>query len=250
MNSKQRLIALTAVLGLVATLWALTFWPAAAAQPRETGTHTLTLAPIQDNTLYESEAGTISNGRGEYLFAGANQRGELRRAVVAFDLSAIPPSATVLSATLTLTMSKSIAGETPVTLHTLEQAWGEGASDALGEEGGGAAAEPGDATWLFAFYDTTPWAMPGGDFDAGPVATTPVDGKGAYEWTSAAMAADVQRWVNDRDVNFGWLILGDESTAETAKRFDSRENDTANRPSLTVVYSAEEYAAFAPVVIR
>jgi hypothetical protein len=223
---------------------------AAAARPpsRQTITRTVSLEPARDNTLF-SESGNISNGAGQYLFSGTIQRGDYRRAVLAFDLSGIPPGATVLTATLTLTMNRTIAGETPVSLHPLQQAWGEGDSDALGEEGAGAAAEPTDATWLHTFFDTDLWTTPGGDYEASPSATTPVGGNGSYTWSSPGLLADVQAWVGGAD-NFGWILIGDETTDTTAKRFYSREHAVAdNRPSLLLTYEAQEYRVLAPVVL-
>ena len=221
--------------------------------PGETISQTVMLAPSKDNTLYESELGTVSNGMGQYLFAGNTGNGEARRAVIAFDLSAIPANATVLSATLSLTVSKTKADETAVSLHVLQQDWGEGESAAVGEEGGGATAEPGDATWLFTFYNTADWATPGGDFDATALATTPVGGDGRYDWTSAEFLADVQAKVANPSGNFGWLLLGDESLSTTAKRFDSAQNEVeADRPVLTLTYEAEPvemFATYAPVVL-
>ena len=58
----------------------------------------LELSPVKDNTLYEVSPDTValSNGAGSYLFVGNNNRGESRRAVLAFDLSQIPPQSTIL----------------------------------------------------------------------------------------------------------------------------------------------------------
>ena len=244
----------TSVLLLLAAV-ALGGRPAIAAQPqpatpRAAVTETVALTPALDNTLYESTLGTISNGAGQHFFAGTTGNGGVRRGLLAFDLSSIPAGATVLSATLTLTMSKTIAGETPVALHALTAAWGEGTSDALGEEGAGATATPGDATWLHTFFDTDLWANPGGDFDPAPSAVTPVDGPGVYEWASPALVADVAGWLANPSGNFGWALLGDESANSTAKRFDSRENDAANRPRLTVTYTVAVERVFTPVVVR
>ena len=50
------------------------------------------------------------------------------------------------------------------------------------------------------------------------------------------MIADVQLWLDNPASNFGWLVLGDESTSATAKRFDTRESDSP--PVLTIVYTA------------
>ena len=52
------------------------------------------------------------------------------------------------------------------------------------------------------------------------------------------LTADVQSWHADSSVNFGWIAIGDESRSQTAKRFDSRENeDDALRPALVVVFA-------------
>ena len=52
------------------------------------------------------------------------------------------------------------------------------------------------------------------------------------------MVADVQDWLDNPANNFGWIVIGDESSSRTAKRFDSRENPTeGNRPQLTVNYT-------------
>lgn len=234
--------------GLVLLLAA---WLAAPAAPVETITRTVTLTPARDTTLYQSETGSIGNGAGQHLFAGRTDTGAIRRALLAFDLGDIPAGATVLSATLTLTMSKSIAGQTPVALHAVAADWGEGTSDAPGEEGGGTLAAPGDATWLHTFYDSGLWAAPGGDFDPAPSATTVVGAVGVYTWVSPGLTADVAAWLADPATNHGWALLGDETADPTAKRFDSRENDPANRPRLTVTYETEvedTFAVFVPGV--
>ena len=57
---------------------------------------------------------------------------------------------------------------------------------------------------------------------------------GQYTWSSPQMVADVQSWLDNPASNFGWLVLGDESAAATAKRFDTRESATP--PVLTIQY--------------
>ena len=52
------------------------------------------------------------------------------------------------------------------------------------------------------------------------------------------MVADVQGWLDDASTNFGWIIIGNESTNKTTKRFDSRENPSeGNRPTLAIEYT-------------
>lgn len=203
----------------------------------------VTIPASRDNTLYESESGALSNGAGQHFFAGltAAKTGTLaRRGVIAFDLdSVLPEGATILSVELELNMSRSISGDQTVALHKLQRDWGEGASDAQGEEGAGAAAASGDATWLHTFFNSDTWSAAGGDFNPAASASTTVGGAGKYSWSSAQLTADVQSWVDDPSSNFGWLILGDEGDDASAKRFDSRENpEEANRPKLTINYLA------------
>jgi homospermidine synthase len=50
----------------------------------------------------------------------------------------------------------------------------------------------------------------------------------------------VQSWLDSPQANFGWILIGNESVATTAKRFDTRENiDTSFRPTLSVQYVTE-----------
>jgi hypothetical protein len=145
-------------------------------------------------------------------------------------------------------MSRSIAGDTSVAIHTVQRDWGEGTSDAAAEEGGGAAATTGDATWVHSFFNTATWTQVGGDFAPAAVATTVVGPIGAYTWDSPAMVTEVQNWLATPAANFGWILVGDESAVSTGKRFDSRENGTAtSRPTLTITYSAELNQLFLPV---
>jgi hypothetical protein len=198
----------------------------------------------RDNTLYESATGALSNGSGEHFFVGRTAQpppDSIRRGLIWFDIVGIvPPGSTITGASLTLHCSWAIAGERDVELRRVLADWGEGASDAAGAEGSGAPAAPGDATWLHTFSQTDFWNGAGGDFSMTPSAITAVDLYDAYySWSGTSqMIADVQDWLDNPVGNFGWLLLGDESTASTAKRFDTHENLTPEfRPALTVEYT-------------
>ena len=199
--------------------------------------------PGKDNTLYEDAQGDVSNGAGWYFFVGrTNQLSNYRRrALIAFDLTGtIPEGSTIQSTTLTLHLSKEpLAGSARgITLRKVLSDWGEGTSDATFEEGGGAAATTNDATWLHQFFNTNTWTTAGGDFLGSISGSITVDNVGSYIITSTAqMVADVQDWLDSPTVNFGWLLLGNETLQGSAKRFDSRQNPTvANRPVLTVTF--------------
>ncbi len=200
---------------------------------------TVTIGAAKDNTLYEHFQGLFSNGVGRYCFAGINGGGEIRRAVLQFDVAAaVPSGATIDSVTLTLNMSRTNSGDQAQDLHRLLADWGEAGSIASGQEGGGGAALNGDATWIHGFFSTTPWATEGGDFDPTVSATQVVGGVGFYSWSGAQLAADVQSMLDDGANNYGWIVIGVESGGDTAKRYDTRDNLTpGNRPALEITYS-------------
>ena len=196
----------------------------------------------KDNTLFESATGSLSSGSGAHFYSGKTgpQDGiNNRRGLLWFDVAAnLPAGATVTSAKLQLNMSKTpfpIVART-VQLRRVLKDWGEGSS--ISPQGAGVPAAPGDATWLHTFFNTVFWANPGGDFSGIVTASASVGNIGSYTWGSTPQTtSDVQAWLDDPVNNFGWLLLGDESTSQTAKQFDSRENAIeCNRPVLTVKY--------------
>jgi IPT/TIG domain/Bacterial Ig-like domain (group 3)/Dockerin type I domain len=214
----------------------------------------ITLTSAHDNTLYEetSQSSQLSNGAGQHFYVGdTNQSSSIyiRRGVLEFDLSAVPAGSTITGATLTLHMSKTAAGAGAqnIALHLLQQAWGEGTSNAgnggAGSgEGDGVTPTTNDATWLDTFYSSSNpqlWTTAGGTFSSIASATTSVNAVGFYSWSGSQLTADVQSWVNQPSTNFGWIAIGNETTNKTAKQFDTRENTTsADRPSLVVTYTA------------
>lgn len=201
---------------------------------------TVSMGPTADNTLYEDASGTTSNGSGDYLFAGKTGSGLIRRGLISFKLdSLIPPCAIIQSCTLKLHMSRTAVGPKDVELKKVLSSWGESTSDPIGEEGSGAQAETGDATWKHRYFNTVFWTSDGGDFSQDPSAVTTVNATGFYTWGSTQeMIDDIQSWVDNPNSNYGWLLEGDEHSTPSAKRFDTKENDSVNfRPVLTVTYT-------------
>jgi len=216
---------------------------ALALADRPVWAETISLVAARDNTLYQSTSGALSNGAGQHLFVGRTAQANSlsrRRALLKFDVAGeIAAGSVIQSATLTLHMSRTATASVLIDVHRAFADWGEGASDAPLQEGAGAAAAPGDATWLHTFSNTTSWATSGGDFDPTPLASSNVVGIGFYEWTSSAITADVQAWLDNPASNHGWILLGFETLPQTAKRFDSREHaNAAWRPTLTVEFSS------------
>lgn len=224
--------SMTAVAGTLAGA----FGVAAAA-----GAGSVTIEPVQDNTLYEHEEGILTNGGGNGIFAGrTNQFSDsIRRGLIAFDVAGnVPAGAVITSASLRLVMNQTLVGAEPVSVHRTLADWGEGEAEASGGEGGGANPTGGDVTWVHTYYPKTFWANPGGDFVEGPSATTMVAGTGAYTWgPTDQMIADVQSWLDDPSGNYGWLLKGNEDVQPTAKRFASREiGNPKQRPMLTIEF--------------
>lgn len=202
---------------------------------------TVALLPAKDNTLYQNPMGARSNGAGPFMFAGRNSQptNSIRRGALAFDIAgSIPPGATIISASLTLTTKSNSSGSTNIALHRAISDWGEGTSDAGTPGGGGAPSTTGDATWIHTVFDATFWTTPGGDFQSASSADAPVIGGGPVTWTSTAnLVADVQAWLDSPSTNFGWLLIGDETAGGTATRYATRENSLANeRPQLSVEF--------------
>ncbi len=195
----------------------------------------IAVAANKDNILYYSENGSLSNGMGQYLYVGDNNSGH-RRTIVAFDLSAIPVNAVIVGVQLMLYCNSASGAGVPVTAQRLLKDWGEGASDAPGNEGNGTQAASGDATWVHTFYDTATWDSPGGDFATTISATTTVSGSELYyTWSSPQLTEDVTDWLHEPDANFGWIIRGDENSTANTKRFSSRQNGDQNQHPLLVI---------------
>jgi hypothetical protein len=203
-------------------------------------TVTVALFPTQDNTLYQDATGQLSNGAGQFLFAGKTSSGNIRRALLAFDpTTAIPARSRIVAVQLTLGVTQTSAtAPTAASLHRVTAAWGESTSLAPGSEGNGGPAAPQDATWLHSFFPGTPWTTPGGDFaaTASSQADLPLLGPVTFP-SSDQLAADVQDWLDGRP-NHGWLLKTDEVQNQSARKFASRQNtaQAALLPTLSVTY--------------
>jgi hypothetical protein len=203
---------------------------------------TVTLGASRDNTIFFAED-PLSNGHGTGILCGrTGTRGDSRviRGLIAFDIAAsVPSGATVTGAVLTLHLVRAgpSSGDQTIALHRVTSEWGEGESVAFG--GGGAEAMQGDATWLHAFYPDILWQTAGGDFVAAASASQVVGTDvGAYTWSSAGMAADVQAAVDAPGTVHGWILRGNEEVLETARNFASREHDEETlRPSLVIEFT-------------
>jgi spore coat protein A len=189
---------------------------------------TANITPSQDNTVAQ-ELADNSSGACDSIFSGTTDGGvgTARRALMQFDIAGnIPPNSTITSVTLSMTVTRGGNHvDSTFTLHPLNSAWVEGV-EGCGVRGGGQG-EPstGGVTWN---------TMPG--FGAASASTlinttSPV-------WSSTqAMVADVQGWLDTPGSNNGWILIGDETTKTTTRRFDSREG--ASPPTLVVQFDLD-----------
>jgi len=254
-------ISIPRILTLGTTVLCLTasLGPAEAAE--------VTCPAAKDNTLFEwiSDLGdpAASNGSGDFIGAGRTRpdvSGNTQRALMQFDLSAIPAGATITSATLNLSVvdvpkrDKDTARPFWVTpIEGLTAAgWGEGPTSAQlygGGQGQGLPAEPGDATWTHTFHDTELWPTVGyfGDlllpypteaplgFVPASIDPTPsIFDPYPVSWSSQQLADDVQAWLDGVRPNFGWILTGQED-------FTGEVYDEAKPPSSKRGFASREF---------
>ncbi len=199
----------------------------------------VSLSPARDNTLYEYTSGNArSNALGPTLFVGTTSQNLRRRALMEFDLGAIPAGSMVTAVTLSVHVEQGGPSiPTMATLHRVSNAWGQGTSAAPANGGTGVDATTNDPTWLHTFFNAMSWSTPGGDFSPSASGSTTFGTPGQrFEWASQpGMVADVQVWLANPAANHGWIILGEEPTPGSAYRLQSREG--ANRPTLTITFT-------------
>jgi hypothetical protein len=206
------------------------------------------LRPVADTTLIEVAP---SNNLGGMAFvnSGTTQNFTRNRGLVRFDLTgSVPAGSWVSNVTLTVeVVGQSVDGFTPADfgVYRMLRAWGEGNKTGDSAHPGlGASATVNEATWTSPFAVTTnTWTQPGGaagtDFVATASSQNTIYGvnDSPYDFSSSpALIADVQAWVNQPALNFGWMLICQaEANAFTARRFGSRE-DSVHPPLLKIEF--------------
>jgi len=189
----------------------------------------LSLTPVADSWVREFQPDSNNGGGPDFVSGTLGNLGnrELRRAFLQFDLSAVPPGATINSVTLTVTVTRaptSGRADSQFQVRRVLSQWSEF-----------------ELTWNSRLNNTA-WQSPGaeGAADTAQNGSSAVEvfAEGSYTFPSSSdLVADVQAWVNDPAHNFGWLMQSeDEATPETARRFGSRESGV-NAPILGIDYS-------------
>lgn len=204
--------------------------------------------PQADTGLFEY-APTNNLGAMTFVPAGTTSVGTRCRALFRFDPATfLPANATVHSVTLWLSVPQSAGWTSGFGLHRVLVSWGEGRGIGGPAPPGvlGSPAGEGEASWEARFTSTNDpvlWSIPGGkpgvDFLATASALGSLGTPGTTNaFTSPALAADLQLWLNHPDTNFGWVLVAtNEAVSGSAVRVGTRE-DPENAPLLVVDYTA------------
>jgi len=153
---------------------------------------------------------------------------DLQRALVQFDLSAIPANATINSATLKMQATQ-IGGALNIDVYQLQESWSEGVKDGATDA----------ANWTERATGT-PWATAGGTFDPTPVASINTNTVGQHSWDITTL---VQGWVNGSKVNNGLMIGSPDGGGNRTVTYDSRETVGGTAPVLVIDYTVNNNTA-------
>ena len=196
--------------------------PSASATPTTTSTPTpqvFVRDAAQDAWIDQGKL-TQNKGADGSLRVKA-QAGSLRRSLVQFNLSGIPATGCVQTATLKMTLTSVGRSARSYAVHRLSSAWVEGTS-----------ASSSGVTWQRRTA-TVPWSLPGGDFatNATATASTATTAGSVVQWD---VTADVRAFVGGT-TNNGWIVKDTAESANAEFVFGSRENGTVSkRPQLQV----------------
>lgn len=206
----------------------------------------ITLFPSADATLIERNP-TNSIGAASWISSGTTQNGNSNRALLKFDVAgAIPAGSTINGVGLNLWVTRTPVdgnSDSVFSLRRVLRPWGEGFNaDPPSSPGFGLPAQPGDATWYHCFAETNAWTIPGGlegtDYSPAISSSAFIAGVSTqpYLFEAGDLIADVQRWLDNPQANFGWMLKTEDETSRfTARRFGSRElEDPVASPQLTI----------------
>ena len=201
------------------------------------GELTAVLLPVADTGLYEV-APTNNLGRSLAVPAGVHSGMKRSRYLVRFDpAGTLPPGVVLTSVVLSVHIAVAGSPAHDYGVHQMLRDWVEGNK----EGNNGSSATAGETTWLAQYHPDTTWTTPGGaagvDYAWPPSVAGPMGDTGSTNYFSSPdLAADVQLWLDNPELNFGWMIRAvDETTSQTVRRIASRET-AGNGPILIVHY--------------
>ena len=143
--------------------------------------------------------------------------------VIKWDISAIPVSATVTSASLQLYMD------------SMEETGGDNTYDVSVHRITGVNPTITTCTW------NIPWSTPGGQNNIASTEDT-IQVDKTYNYKTWSVTNMVQNWVSNPSQNYGMLINSDSSASIDSNRlfFSSDNSNTNQRPKLVITYSTSQ----------
>ncbi|MCB1275934.1 GEVED domain-containing protein [Prosthecobacter sp.] len=197
------------------------------SSPKPTGTNgvttsgTINASPSADSWL-NANATTTNYGTTTTMRVDSSSGGTGNgRPVVQFDVSGVPAGATITSATMRLNaVAVSDTSNRRIRVYPLTQSFTEN-----------------EVTWAQRSSGVN-WSSSGGSYGS-ELANTVVNTTGQYTWSSDALTAQVQSWIDTPSSNLG-VLLGDTASGTVTKDFATKEYGTSSlRPVLVVSYTVE-----------
>jgi hypothetical protein len=163
--------------------------------------------PARDTTLASDQPDQGFGARVDLLVGTPPGTTAIRRALVRFELPALPAGATLLTAQAVLTQASN-GGDRAIEAHRVTKDWDE---------------------------ERETWASFGdGGFDPTPVRNTATPGTGEVRFDLTGIAQD---WLGGKATNYG-ILLRDDGGAET--QLQSSEIEAGNQPRLNLCYRIEQ----------
>ena len=167
------------------------------------------------DTFIEGDPGhTDHNKGGDNEFRTSSEIGKEYRALLQFDLSGLPPTATVLSANLEIYLNSHSSTDV-VEAHRLLGNWTEGG-----------------VTWNDR-EPLAPWATPGGDYDSDIAASFIADGIGPKTMDITDLA---KAWADGSIPNYGLILLSPPAAGGSENRYHSGNQSNSLAPKMVMTY--------------
>jgi len=178
----------------------------------------ITLYPLQDSYL-DSTSPQASGGDSPVLYV-SGKTGGIERAIILFDMSAVPIDTNITSATFYLYKHPFGEGTRTIGLHRVNSPWGESG-----------------VSWI-STGNGSDWATAGGEFAPERSAVKGISASSSEDWVSWNVTRDVVNFLADPEHNNGWIVKDEDETAATGAEwaFSSKESSESERPRLVVVY--------------
>ena len=187
-------------------------WSAAAVAVQAVDHSTATLSTTAVKDAYIRQSSPTSNQGLLGSMVVDRETGDLQRALVQFDLSAIPANAVVVSAALKLEAS-AIGGALNTSAYQLQQSWTETG-----------------VTWNESSSGVN-WSVAGGAYNAVALDTVSTGAAGQHRWDATSLA---QAWVAGTQPNHGLMVASPDGGGDRRATYMSREG--AAGPVFEIVY--------------